>query len=71
MELVRKVPDPREAELRGCPGSTMARQEDEAQKQHLVGLWVQFSHMMDTLLFRLYLLFMATFVITVIVLWNT
>lgn len=49
----------------------MARQEDEAQKQHLVGLWVQFSHMMDTLLFRLYLLFMATFVITVIILWNT
>nr|XP_019591320.1 PREDICTED: 5-hydroxytryptamine receptor 3C-like isoform X1 [Rhinolophus sinicus] len=71
VELVGKVPDPREAELRGCPGSTMARQEDEAQKQHLVGLWVQFSHMMDTLLFRLYLLFMATFLITVIVLWNT
>ncbi|XP_019523605.1 PREDICTED: 5-hydroxytryptamine receptor 3C [Hipposideros armiger] len=71
VELVGKVPDPREAELSGCPGSTRAQQEGEAQKQHLVGLWVQFSHMMDTLLFRLYLLFMATSVITVIVLWNT
>ncbi|XP_032944102.1 5-hydroxytryptamine receptor 3C-like isoform X2 [Rhinolophus ferrumequinum] len=71
VELVGTVPDPREAELRGCSGSTVARQEDEAQKLQLVGLWVQFSHMMDTLLFRLYLLFMAAFVITVIVLWNT
>lgn len=71
VELVGKVPDPGEAELSGCPGSTRAQQEGEAQKQHLVGLWVQFSHMMDTLLFRLYLLFMAMSVITVIVLWNT
>ncbi|KAM5279233.1 5-hydroxytryptamine receptor 3C-like [Hipposideros larvatus] len=71
VELVGKMPDPREAELSGCPGSTRAQQEGEAQKQHLVSLWVQFSHMMDTLLFRFYLLFMATSVITVIVLWNT
>uniref|UniRef100_A0A673UK17 Neurotransmitter-gated ion-channel transmembrane domain-containing protein n=1 Tax=Suricata suricatta TaxID=37032 RepID=A0A673UK17_SURSU len=71
VELVGKVPGPREAELNGCPGSPMTHQEDETQKQHLVDLWVQFSHMMDTLLFRLYLLFMATSIITVIVLWNT
>ncbi|XP_036099411.1 5-hydroxytryptamine receptor 3C [Molossus molossus] len=71
VELVGKVPGPREAELNGCPGSTRGQQEDEAQKQHLVSLWLQFSHMMDTLLFRLYLLFMATSIITVIILWNT
>nr|XP_031537289.1 5-hydroxytryptamine receptor 3E-like [Vicugna pacos] len=71
VELVGKVPGPKEAELNGCPGSTRAQQEDEAQKQHLVSLWVQFSRVMDTLLFRLYLLFMATSIITVIVLWNT
>ncbi|KAM8902202.1 5-hydroxytryptamine receptor 3E-like isoform 1-T1 [Lycaon pictus] len=70
VELVRKVSGPREAELNGCPESTRAQQEDEAQRQHLVNLWVQFSHTMDTLLFRLYLLFMATSVVTVIVLWN-
>ncbi|GAB5576619.1 5-hydroxytryptamine receptor 3E [Prionailurus iriomotensis] len=71
VELVGKMPGPRETELNGCPGSTKAQQEDETQKQHLVDLWVQFSHMMDTLLFRLYLLFMTTSVVTVIVLWNT
>ncbi|XP_077610689.1 5-hydroxytryptamine receptor 3C-like [Crocuta crocuta] len=71
VELVGKMPGPREAELNVRPGSTRAQQQDETQKQHLVDLWVQFSHMMDTLLFRLYLLFMATFIITVIILWNT
>ncbi|XP_025769002.1 5-hydroxytryptamine receptor 3E-like isoform X1 [Puma concolor] len=71
VELVGKMPGSRETELNGCPGSTKAQQEDETQKQHLVDLWVQFSHMMDTLLFRLYLLFMTTSVVTVIVLWNT
>ncbi|XP_037380432.1 5-hydroxytryptamine receptor 3C [Talpa occidentalis] len=71
VELVGKEPGPREAEVNGRAGSTRAQQEDEAQKQHLVSLWVQFSHMMDTLLFRLYLLFMATSIITVIVLWST
>ncbi|KAB1284197.1 5-hydroxytryptamine receptor 3C [Camelus dromedarius] len=71
VELVGKVPGPKEAELNRCPESTRAQQEDEAQKQHLVSLWVQFSRVMDTLLFRLYLLFMATSIITVIVLWNT
>ncbi|EFB29637.1 hypothetical protein PANDA_003756, partial [Ailuropoda melanoleuca] len=71
VELVGKVSGPREAELNGCPGSAGTQQEEEAQKQHLVDLWVKFSHMMDTLLFRLYLLFMATSVVTVIVLWNT
>ncbi|XP_037380435.1 5-hydroxytryptamine receptor 3E-like isoform X2 [Talpa occidentalis] len=71
VELVGKVPGPREAEVNGRPVSTRAQQEDEAQKRHLVILWVQFSHMMDALLFRLYLLFMATSIITVIVFWNT
>ncbi|XP_006773681.1 PREDICTED: 5-hydroxytryptamine receptor 3C-like [Myotis davidii] len=71
MELVWKVPGPQEAELNGCPESTRGQQEDEAQKQHLVSLWVQFSYMMDTLLFRLYLLFMATSITTIIVLWST
>ncbi|XP_020735630.1 5-hydroxytryptamine receptor 3E-like isoform X1 [Odocoileus virginianus] len=71
MELVGKLPGPRETELNGCPGSTRAQQEDKAQKQHLVSLWVQFSHMMDTLLFCLYLLFLATSIVTVIILWNT
>ncbi|TKC52878.1 hypothetical protein EI555_003460, partial [Monodon monoceros] len=45
--------------------------EDEAQKQHSVSLWMQFSHMMDTLLFSLYLLFLAPSIVTVIILWNT
>ncbi|KAM9697286.1 5-hydroxytryptamine receptor 3C-like [Dama dama] len=71
MELVGKVPGPRETELNGCPASARNQQEDKAQKQHLVHLWVWLSHMMDTLLFRLYLLFMATSVVTVIILWNT
>lgn len=69
--MVGKVPDPREAEANECPGPTRTGQEDEAQRQCLVSLWVQFSHMMDTLLFCLYLFFMATSLITVIVLWNT
>lgn len=53
------------------PWAKRPGQEDEAQKQCLVSLWVQFSHVRDTLLFCLYLLFMATSIITVIVLWNT
>ncbi|XP_005909588.2 5-hydroxytryptamine receptor 3E isoform X1 [Bos mutus] len=71
MELAGKLPGPRETKLNGCPGSTRAQQEDKAQKQHLVSLWVQFSHMMDTLLFCLYLIFLATSIVTVIILWNT
>ena len=71
VELVGKAPGPREAELNGCPGSARAQQEDEAQKQHSVSLWMRFSHMMDTLLFSLYLLFLAPSIVTVIILWNT
>ncbi|XP_058412205.1 5-hydroxytryptamine receptor 3E isoform X1 [Diceros bicornis minor] len=71
VELVGQVPGPRKEELNGSPGSTRAQQEDEAQKQHLVSLWVQFSHTMDTLLFHFYLLFMVASVVMVIVLWNT
>uniref|UniRef100_A0A2K5ZL87 5-hydroxytryptamine receptor 3E n=1 Tax=Mandrillus leucophaeus TaxID=9568 RepID=A0A2K5ZL87_MANLE len=50
---------------------TRAQWEHEAQKQHSVELWVQFSHAMDALLFRLYLPFMASSILTVICLWNT
>ncbi|XP_012495829.1 PREDICTED: 5-hydroxytryptamine receptor 3C-like [Propithecus coquereli] len=71
VELVGKVPGPGEAEPAGGSGWTRAQQEQEAQKRHRVELWVQFSHMMDTLLFRLYLLFMASCILTVIGLWNT
>ncbi|XP_049631558.1 5-hydroxytryptamine receptor 3C-like [Suncus etruscus] len=71
VEMMGKEARPREAELNGNVGSMKAQQEDEAQKRHLVNLWVLFSHMMDTLLFRLYLIFMITSVITVIVLWTT
>lgn len=41
-------------------------------KAQLVDLWVQCNHMMDSLHFRLYLLFLApgTSVTTVIILWN-
>ena len=70
--MVGKVPGPREAELNGCPGSARAQQEeDEAQKQHSVSLWLQLSHVTDTLLFRLRLLFPAPSVVTVIILWDT
>nr|XP_012592495.1 5-hydroxytryptamine receptor 3C-like [Microcebus murinus] len=68
--LAGQMLGPREAEARGS-GWTRAQREQEAQKQHRVELWVQFSHMMDTLLFRLYLLFMASSIFTVIGLWNT
>ncbi|XP_045412722.1 5-hydroxytryptamine receptor 3C-like isoform X1 [Lemur catta] len=71
VELVEKSPGPGEAEVAGGSGWTRAQREQEAQKQHRVELWVQFSHMMDTLLFRLYLLFMASSILTVIGLWNT
>ncbi|XP_008572427.1 PREDICTED: 5-hydroxytryptamine receptor 3E-like isoform X1 [Galeopterus variegatus] len=70
-ELVGTVPGPREAGSNGCPESVRAQHEREAQKQHLIELWVQFSLMMDTLLFCLYLLLLASSIITVIVLWNT
>ncbi|XP_064222933.1 5-hydroxytryptamine receptor 3E isoform X2 [Aotus nancymaae] len=58
-------PGPGEAEPTG--GSEWTR----AQREHAVELWVQFSHAMDALLFRLYLLFMASSILTVIGLWNT
>lgn len=59
-------------EVHGCPKQPRGRQEHETpQQQQLVELWVQFSHLMDTLLFRLYLLFMACSIITVIILWST
>uniref|UniRef100_A0ABI8A0D9 5-hydroxytryptamine receptor 3C n=1 Tax=Felis catus TaxID=9685 RepID=A0ABI8A0D9_FELCA len=61
-QLVGKELGSREAELNGGSGLTSTQ---------LAGLWVQFSHMMDTFLFRLYLIFLASSIITVIVLWNT
>uniref|UniRef100_A0A8C5YGR3 5-hydroxytryptamine receptor 3C n=1 Tax=Microcebus murinus TaxID=30608 RepID=A0A8C5YGR3_MICMU len=62
VELVEKSLGPGEAQAAGGSGWTRAQR---------VELWVQFSHMMDTLLFRLYLLFMASSILTVIGLWNT
>ncbi|XP_052498358.1 5-hydroxytryptamine receptor 3C-like [Budorcas taxicolor] len=53
---------PKEAELNGGSGLTRAQ---------LADLWVQFGRMMDNLLFRIYLLFLATSVTTILVLWNT
>nr|XP_035978428.1 5-hydroxytryptamine receptor 3C-like [Halichoerus grypus] len=61
-QLVGKELGPREAELNGASGLTSTQ---------LADLRVQFSHMMDTFLFRLYLLFLDSSIITVIVLWNT
>ncbi|XP_017721266.1 PREDICTED: 5-hydroxytryptamine receptor 3D isoform X1 [Rhinopithecus bieti] len=66
-----QMPGPGEAELTGGSEWTRSQWEHEAQKQHSVELWVQFSHVMDALLFRLYLLFMASSVLIVICLWNT
>uniref|UniRef100_A0A452R3I5 5-hydroxytryptamine receptor 3C n=1 Tax=Ursus americanus TaxID=9643 RepID=A0A452R3I5_URSAM len=60
-QLVGKELGPREAELNEGSGLTSTE---------LADLWVQFSHMMDTFLFRLYLLFLASSIITVIILWN-
>ncbi|XP_058517333.1 5-hydroxytryptamine receptor 3C [Ochotona princeps] len=72
VELVAKGPGLVVAEVHGCPKQPRCRQEHETpQQQQLVELWVQFSHLMDTLLFRLYLLFMACSIITIIILWST
>ncbi|XP_040858511.1 5-hydroxytryptamine receptor 3C-like [Ochotona curzoniae] len=72
VELVAKGPGLVVPEVHGCPKQPRGRQEHETpQQQQLVELWVQFSHLMDTLLFRLYLLFMACSIITVIILWST
>uniref|UniRef100_A0A8C7ESE1 5-hydroxytryptamine receptor 3C n=1 Tax=Neovison vison TaxID=452646 RepID=A0A8C7ESE1_NEOVI len=60
-QLVRKELGPRQAEMNGGSGLTSTQ---------LADLWVQFSHMTDTFLFHLYLLFLASSIITVIVLWN-
>ncbi|XP_059247414.1 5-hydroxytryptamine receptor 3C-like isoform X2 [Mustela nigripes] len=60
-QLVGKELGPRQAEMNGGSGLTSTQ---------LADLWVQFSHMMDIFLFRLYLLFLASSIITVIVLWN-
>uniref|UniRef100_A0A8C9HWE6 5-hydroxytryptamine receptor 3D n=1 Tax=Piliocolobus tephrosceles TaxID=591936 RepID=A0A8C9HWE6_9PRIM len=66
-----QMPGPGEAELTGGSEWTRFQWEHEAQKQHSVELWVQFSHVMDALLFCLCLLFMASSILTVICLWNT
>ncbi|XP_004603124.2 5-hydroxytryptamine receptor 3C [Sorex araneus] len=55
-------PGPREAGVTEGSGWTRAQ---------LVDLWVWFGHVMDTFLFRLYLLFLATSIIMVLVLWST
>ncbi|XP_004713534.1 5-hydroxytryptamine receptor 3C [Echinops telfairi] len=68
VELVGKMPRCGQAEQKE---SARTLQKPETQKQHLIDQWVQFSHMMDTLLFRLYLLFLVSSILTVIVLWTT
>lgn len=52
----------REVELNGSSGLTRAQ---------LTDLGVQFSHTIDTFLFCLYLLFLASSITSAIVLWNT
>ncbi|XP_006884220.1 PREDICTED: 5-hydroxytryptamine receptor 3C [Elephantulus edwardii] len=53
---------PKETEVSRNVGWTKAQQVD---------LWVQLGHVTDTLLFHLYLFFLVTSIITVIILWNT
>ncbi|XP_075411984.1 5-hydroxytryptamine receptor 3C-like [Tenrec ecaudatus] len=73
VELVGKMPSPRQTEPKESARTPQKpeTQKPETQKQHLIDQWVQFSHMMDTLLFRLYLLFLVSSILTVIVLWTT
>uniref|UniRef100_A0A2I3MLC8 5-hydroxytryptamine receptor 3E n=1 Tax=Papio anubis TaxID=9555 RepID=A0A2I3MLC8_PAPAN len=66
-----QMPGPGKAELTRGSEWTRAQWEHEAQKQHSVEMWVQFSHTMDALLFRHYLPFMASSILAVICLWNT
>ncbi|XP_007534118.1 5-hydroxytryptamine receptor 3C-like [Erinaceus europaeus] len=61
-EPVRMAPDQQEAELNQGSGSTGVRLADQ---------WVCLCHMTDAFLFRLYLLFLVSSVITVIALWST
>uniref|UniRef100_A0A5F8H1Y3 5-hydroxytryptamine receptor 3E n=1 Tax=Monodelphis domestica TaxID=13616 RepID=A0A5F8H1Y3_MONDO len=58
---------PTKAGLTGDPQSTWAQLEH----QQKVDIWVKFSLVLDTLLFRIYLVFMTSSLITVIVLWQT
>ncbi|XP_039334714.1 5-hydroxytryptamine receptor 3E [Saimiri boliviensis] len=64
-------PGPGVAEPTGGSEWTRVQGEHGAQRQRSVALWVQFSHAMDALLFRLYLLFLASSILTVVGLWNT
>ncbi|MBZ3881202.1 YEATS domain-containing protein 2 [Sciurus carolinensis] len=57
VNLVGKVSGIREEEPNRCPESARAQWELKVWKQHLVELWVKFSHLMNTLLFHLYLIF--------------
>ncbi|XP_074045728.1 5-hydroxytryptamine receptor 3C-like isoform X1 [Macrotis lagotis] len=65
------VPGTNEANLNGDPRSTRAPLEQQAQGQSTVNLWGRLCLLLDSLLFWLYLLFMASSLITVIVLWNS
>ncbi|XP_072494430.1 5-hydroxytryptamine receptor 3C [Notamacropus eugenii] len=56
---------PAKAWLNGAPHSTWAQLEH----QQKVDIWVKFSLVVDTLLFCIYLTFMTSSLITVIVLW--
>ncbi|XP_049631827.1 5-hydroxytryptamine receptor 3C-like [Suncus etruscus] len=53
------------------PGEVELNERSKLTSAQLVDLWVWFGNVVDTVLFRLYLLFLATSIITVLVLWNT
>nr|XP_020861525.1 5-hydroxytryptamine receptor 3C-like [Phascolarctos cinereus] len=65
------VPGSSEARLNGDLGSTRAPLEPQAQGQLMVNLWGTLCLILDSLLFWLYLLFMSSSLITVIVLWSS
>ncbi|XP_036624721.1 5-hydroxytryptamine receptor 3E-like [Trichosurus vulpecula] len=69
--MARWETGPAKAELNGDPQSTWAESEQQIQRNRTMDMWVKFSLALDTLLFRLYLLFMSTALITVIVLWRS
>uniref|UniRef100_A0A7N4PZG6 5-hydroxytryptamine receptor 3E n=1 Tax=Sarcophilus harrisii TaxID=9305 RepID=A0A7N4PZG6_SARHA len=60
------VPGSSETSPNGDPGSKRLPLESSA-----VNLWRKFCHILDSLLFWLYLLFMSSSLITIIALWNS
>ncbi|XP_043859564.1 5-hydroxytryptamine receptor 3C-like [Dromiciops gliroides] len=69
--MAARVPGSSEARLNGDPGSTRVPLEQQTQGPPTVNLWGKFCLILDSMLFWLYLLFMATALSTIIVLWNS